>query len=136
MKKQATSLLGVGLIFSASALLPASADETTESVKKIMGAVNKGPKSLTGLLKTAFKADEPKWEGIQKDAKRIAELTDAMAKLKPKKGDGASWDKLAGAYAADAKELHEAADKKDKTAALAAFKKLETSCKSCHTAHK
>lgn len=136
MKKQALVLLGVSLVFSLSAFLPASADDTTESVKKIMGALNKGPKSLSGLLKTALKAEEPNWTGIQKDTKRFAELTDAMSKLKAKKGDGSSWEKLSGAYAADAKELNEAAEKKDKEATAAAFKKLEGSCKSCHSVHK
>ena len=136
MKKQAMVLLGVGLVFSLSAFLPAAADDTTESVKKIMGAMNKGPKSLTGLLKTALKAQSPNWTVIQKDTKRIAELTDALTKLKPKKGDGSSWEKLSTAYAADAKALDEAAGKKDKAAAEAAFKKLGGSCKSCHDAHK
>ena len=136
MKKHAMVLLGAGLVFSLSALLPATAADTTQSVKKIMGAMNKGPKSLTELLKTSLQAENPNWTGIQKDTKRIAELTEALTKLKPKKGDGASWRKLSTAYAAEANTLDEAAQKKDKAAAVASFKTLSASCKSCHTPHK
>ena len=59
-----------------------------------------------------------------------------LVKNDPPKGDKEGWEKLAKAYAASGKSLAEAAEKEDAAKAKAATKKLQTSCKACHDAHK
>ncbi len=106
------------------------------TVKEIMGKLNKGPNSLCPSLGKALRSANPSWDDVQKQSKEFVELAEEMTQADPPKGSKASWDKLTKAYVANAKALSTAADKKDKTAAQAAVKSLQGSCKSCHSAHK
>ena len=53
-----------------------------------------------------------------------------------RKGDSASFKKLAKAFATNAKAVSDAAEKEDLDAVKAAFRKNGGSCKACHDAHK
>lgn len=134
-------LFGSILAFSIIALIlgPAAADEDkVPSIKDVMKKVNKGPTSLSVTLGKELKAGEPNWSEIQKHTKEVAKLVAALEKNMPRKGSADSWKDLTKEYVASAKELDEAAEKKDKDAALAAHKKISgmAVCKSCHTAHR
>lgn len=129
----ALAVLGAGALLVGPAGAEADAPLTN---KQIMEKLNKGPKSLCPVLGKELKEASPPWDEIQKQSKEVAELAEAMAKNKPSKGEAASWEKLTKAYAGDAKALEAAAEKKDKSAAVAAHGKLVMSCKACHAAHR
>jgi cytochrome c556 len=133
----ATSVL-VLLLIAGLISGPAGAqdEEKVPSVKKIMGVLHKGAKGHLNKVKAALKSDSPNWEEVLKDAKAIKKNGDYLAKNDPEKGEKESWEKLAKAYAASGKSLQEAAEKEDLSKAKAATKKLSTSCKACHDAHK
>jgi cytochrome c556 len=68
--------------------------------------------------------------------KEYAKLCGALPKNECPKGNAASWAKLTKQCADDAKSLDLAAGKKDKTAALAAWGKLNKGCQACHDEHR
>ncbi len=105
------------------------------TAKDIMGKMNKGPNSALARLKAEFKG-APDWDKVTATSKEVVELTEALGKASPKKGDADSWAKLTGAWVADAKALETAAKDHNTKAAKAAFGKLGAACKSCHTSHK
>ncbi|MBY0522560.1 MAG: cytochrome c [Gemmataceae bacterium] len=114
------------------------AQDKPPTIKQIMGKVNKGPNSLCPTIGKALRADEPQWDDIQKETKELAALAAVLGKNSPPKGEQASWDDLAKVYASNAKALDDAAQKKDKTAAQAAFQRLADmkNCNACHNAHR
>ncbi len=137
--KRLTQMAGALAVLAVVALLagPAGAEADGQlTSKQIMAKLNKGPMSLCPTLGKELKAKSPPWDEIQKQTKEFAELAEALTKAKPSKGEAASWEKLTKAYAMDAKDLNEAAQKKDQKAAVSAHSKLAKSCKECHTAHK
>jgi hypothetical protein len=93
-----------------------------KSAKDVMQAANKGKDSLWAKV-TAGK-------GTDDDAKKLADLYEALSKAKPPQGDEKSWTTKTSALAASAKDL---ADKK-----AGAMEKLKAAgdCKACHTVHK
>ena len=103
-----------------------------ESMVKLGG---KG-QSLTKTIGNELKTEPTPWDAIQPQAKEYAQLASSLSKYDPPKGDKDSWTKLTGAFSKSATALEQAADAKDKTAALAAHQMLETSCKACHDAHR
>jgi cytochrome c556 len=132
----ATSVL-LMLLIAGLVTGPAGAqdDEKVPSVKKIMGVLH-GKKGVLKKAGAALKGDSPDWEAVLKDAKVIEKNGEYLVKNGPEKGEKASWEKLSKAYAASGKALKEAAEKEDLKGARAAAKKLGTSCKTCHDAHK
>jgi cytochrome c556 len=113
-----------------------AADESTPTIDKIMETLHKGRKSPMATLKGALKSQSPDWATVQKETKEYAKFAAYMPKNKPPKGDEASFQKLAKAFASNAKALDAAAQKEDLAATKAAFGKIGGSCKSCHDAHK
>jgi cytochrome c556 len=111
-------------------------DEKVPTVKKIMDVLHKGGKAHLSKAKAALKGDSPDWAEVLKDAKEITKFGGYLAKNEPPRGDKESWEKLAKAYATNAKALEEAAEKEDLTKARAATKKFGATCKTCHEAHK
>ncbi len=105
-------------------------------VKKIMDVLHKGGKSHLAKVKAALKGESPDWAEVLKDAKAIHKNGGYLAKNDPPRGEKADWEKLAKAYAANAKTLEEAAEKEDLAKARAATKKFGATCKTCHEAHK
>lgn len=114
----------------------ARAEEETPSIKKIMKSLNQGDKSALSVLKKELKGNKPNWETVQKRSEEFVTLTEALGKNKPKKGKMDSWQDQCKDYQEDAKELNDAAQKKDKDATSAALTKLSNSCGGCHGAHK
>src|SRR5207248_1785590 len=106
------------------------------TIKEIMSKLTKGPNSLTPVIGKELKADEPPWETVQPQTKEFAQLAAAMSKNDPPKGHKASWEKLTAAYAEWAADLDQAAQAKDKEAALEAHGKLAGSCMACHREHR
>jgi cytochrome c556 len=111
-------------------------EEKVPSVKKIMDVLHKGGKAHLSKAKAALKGDSPDWAEVLKDAKAIHKYGGYLAKNDPPKGDKENWEKLAKAYASNAKALEEAAEKEDLAKARAATKKFGATCKTCHEAHK
>jgi len=100
------------VIVGLSASLPA-ADDKVRSPKEIMASTH----SFKGLLKqaeTAVKADEPKWDDLQKVAVQYAKETEELGKNKtPVAGKEELWKELTVKLAKSGKEVETAAKKKD-----------------------
>lgn len=125
-------LVLVGVVSRSSG---AAADEPAK-IDKIMKALHKGRKSPLATLKTQLKTQSPDWSIVQKEAKTYVKYAAELPKNDPPKGDPASFKKLATTFATNAKALNSAAEKEDLTATKSAFRKITTSCKSCHDAHR
>jgi hypothetical protein len=93
-----------------------------KSVKDVMNAANKGKDSLFAKVSSG--------KGTDDDAKKLADLYEALTKAKPPQGDEKSWAAKTAALAAAAKDV---ADKKP-----GAADKLKSAgeCKACHSVHK
>ena len=83
-------------------------------IKEIMAKLTKGPNSLTPVIGKELGEEQPPWETIQPQTQEYAKLASEMGGFTPPKGSPESWAKLAGAYAASAKALEQAAMAKDK----------------------
>ena len=135
--KRLLVLAVAGVFISATAALTsAEPGADTPTVKAIMKKLHSGKTAHLAKVKAQLKKDEPNWTALAKEAKEYASLSADLVKNEPPKGDKADWDKLAEAFAKDAKALEDAVNDKDKAAAEAALKKVTASCKDCHVAHK
>jgi hypothetical protein len=107
------ALLTVGVLMGAA---------FRETAKEVMTASNKGKDSLWAKV-TAGK-------GTDDDAKKLADLYEALSKAKAPQGDEKSWTAKTSALAAAAKDF---AEKKP-----GALEKLKAAgeCKACHSVHK
>jgi hypothetical protein len=105
-------------------------------IKQVMTRLAKGPDSLTPVLGKELKENPPPWETIQGQAKEYARLAADLGKYSPPKGSKESWAKSTADYAALAVDLDQAAQAKDKDAALAAHGQLSNSCNDCHREHR
>ncbi len=118
-------------------ILGAGGAQSDPSIKDIMAKLHhKGANSPLAKLKTALKSDSPDWKLVQSFSKQFVTLGAFLPKTAPPRGDKAAYEKLAQAYASDARDLDAAARGEDTAEARAAFKKISVSCKTCHTAHK
>lgn len=124
-----------GLAFLAL-LLPVGAQGDKMTVKEIMGKVNKGPTALFPTVRKGLSADTPDWADVQKQAKEIAALAESLTKKEPPRGEKGTWTKFTKGYAADAKALADAAQKKDRDGTIAAHAKITKACSACHNAHR
>lgn len=113
----------------------AAADDPAK-IEKIMKALHKGRTSPMATLKTQLKGRSPDWAVVQKQTKTYTKYAVDLPKNDPPKGDTASWKKMSTAFATNAEALDSAAEKEDLTATKGAFRKIATSCKSCHDAHR
>jgi cytochrome c556 len=113
-----------------------AADDKVPTIEEIMQKVNKRKGGLHADLGDALKAGKLDWEAVQKNTKEYAAFADFLGKNDPPKGGKASWERLTKNYAADAKMLNQAAEKKDKTGLAAAHRKLSGECMGCHREHR
>jgi cytochrome c556 len=113
----------------------AASDDETPAIKKIMQKLH-GKTGALKSVKTALKSDTPDWSKVGKDSEVIAKYAAFLTKSEPSKGEKADFEKLAKAYEKSAKALETATEKENLTGARDATKKLDSSCKACHTAHK
>jgi cytochrome c556 len=105
-------------------------------IETIMKKVNGGKGFQKKQLPDALKASPIDWTSVQKITKEYSELCSYLGKNEPPKGDKQSWDKLTKEYAANAKKLDDAAEKKDKDAVVKTQQVLGASCNACHKQHK
>jgi len=93
-----------------------------KTAKEVMTASNKGKDSLWAKVTGG--------KGTDDDAKKLADLYEALSKAKAPQRDEKSWTSKTSALAAAAKDL---ADKKP-----GAMEKLKAAgeCKACHSVHK
>ena len=137
--KRIACTTGVLAMVIAVALVTGSAGAGDEaaSIKDIMGKLHKGAKGHLNQVKAQLKSDSPpNWAVIKTEAKEIDSLSAGLGKFDPPKGDVSAYKTLAASYHKNAEALEAAADKEDLSATKAAFTKLSTSCKECHSAHK
>jgi cytochrome c556 len=113
-----------------------AADDKVPTIEDIMQAVNKKKGGLHSDVGDALKMSTVDWDAVQAKTKQYSAMADFLGKNDPPKGAKASWEKLTKLYADDAKALNAAAEKKDKTTASNALKKLGTECMACHKAHR
>jgi hypothetical protein len=100
-----------------------------------MRKVAAGPASLTPTIGNQLKAESPDWDTIQAETKEYAASARELGTHEPPRGTKDSWKELTDAFAEHASELDEAAQAKDKDAALVAHNQLATSCRACHSEH-
>ncbi len=81
--------------FLAVLLLAAGADDSTPSIKEIMGKLHKGADAPLSKLKTALKSNTPDWTNIQDLSKDFVKLGADLAKNKPPRGDKSAFEKRA-----------------------------------------
>lgn len=139
--KMAIRLVSGLILLAVAVWLSSSADaqgDKPPTIKEIMGKLNKGPNSLCPTIGKGLRADDPKWDELQKESKDFVVIAEGLSKNNPPRGDKANWDKLAKTYVDNAKAFEDAAQKKDKKAAQAAHMRLADmkSCNACHNAHR
>lgn len=105
------------------------------NVEEIMQKVYK-PKGLHKAVGKSLELADVDWAAVSTMTTDYAKLVGDLPKCKCPKGDAASWEKLTKQSAADSKALNDAVAKKDKTAALAVWGKLNKSCQACHDEHR
>jgi surface antigen len=105
-------------------------------IHDIMVKLTKGPQSLTAQIGEGLKAESPDWVKLQAQTKESAELASSMAKHDPPRGSKESWTKLSGSFVESVTALDDAAQGKDKNAALEAHQTISSSCAGCHREHR
>jgi len=110
-------------------------DEKAPDTKEIMGKVGK-PTGLYPSVAKELREADPIWDEVQQQTKEMSKLLAALGKATPPKGDQDSWAKLTKAFADNAKALETAAAKMDLKAARGVSKRMNDSCKGCHTVHR
>lgn len=123
-------VIGLNLASAGTALTRA------KTVKEVMEALNKGPKSEGAKLKAALAAKTPNWDAIQASTTQYADLGPQLGENDPPKGNKESWQTHSETFAAQTKALGAAADQKDLAATKTAFQKISMSCMGCHRAHR
>src|SRR5262245_51605084 len=119
------------------ALTPVGAqDNKSPTIKQVMKKLNSGPNSMTTIIGKELRDDAPMWDDIKKETQEYAKFVDALGKNDPPRGEKDSWAKLSKEYVESAKALDDAAQKKDKKAALAAHTSITNACKTCHMEHR
>jgi cytochrome c556 len=117
-------------------ILAAGAEDSSPSIKEIMGKLHKGTNAPLAKLKTALKADMPDWKEVKALSKDFVILGAGLAKNEPPRGDKSAFVQLGDAYYQSAKALDTAAKAEDTAKVRAALNKIGASCKACHAAHK
>ena len=79
-------------------IMAARADDSTPSIKEIMGKLHKGDNAPLAKLKTALKHDTPDWKDVQDLSKDFVSLGAGLAKNKPPKGTNSAFKKRTDAY--------------------------------------
>ena len=87
--------------------------DAAPSLSEIMRKLNGGTNSMTRNLELDLKEDDPDWEAIQESTAEYTKLVAGLQKGTPRKGDKASWEKLAKGYADNAQALDAAASTRD-----------------------
>lgn len=136
MKRSMCVLVSAGLMAAMVQVSLRADEQKTPSIKQVMRKLHGGQNSELRQVRKDLMANPPEWDKVKKLTKDFVILGASLAKNEPPRGEKDSWTKLANEYFENAKAMDDAAQKEDKDAALAAQKKLATSCKSCHDLHR
>jgi hypothetical protein len=136
--KQVACLAGTLALLAGAVLVLNSGGAVAKdpTIKEIMTRLHKGANAPLFRLKKELQAPQPDWGDVQKTTREFASLGAALEKDEPPRGGKESWAKLTREYAGSARTLDEAAQRKDKPAALAAQARLAGTCMACHKAHR
>ena len=127
------AVLTAGFVLAAGVTIADDKDKVPKTISEIMKKGH-GPKGLLkGLGNQGKKA---KLDTAKTDAELLKLFGEGLGKLKPEKGSDASWKKLTDKYKSNTAGVAKAVDTKDSGKAEAALKRVGTSCKECHDAHK
>ncbi len=130
------TILAAFILAATHAARPVEArDDKAPEVKEIMKKMG-APTGLYSNVAKELKEADPMWEEVQQQTKDISKLLATLGKATPPKGDKESWAKLTKAFADNGKALEKAASKMDLKVARDVSKKMENSCKGCHSAHR
>jgi hypothetical protein len=121
MKKAIPVVVGLAICALIGVSAASSVSAPPGTIKDVM-ALHKGNDSLLKKITDG--------KGTDEDHKKLLEAYEAMATMKPPKGDEASWKMKNEALIAAAKELVE------KKAGAVDKLKAASNCKGCHSAHK
>lgn len=127
----ALAAVAVGTAFLGTALAK-DKDDDIKDVKGCMAFQNKVRPDLNKQLK----ADEPNWEGIQKQTHEWVKVAESLGGLKPPIGSDASWKEQSAKYLTNVKAVDAAADKKDAEGIKKGLATIQASCGGCHKNHK
>ena len=105
--------------------LRAAEDHDHEVIEEAMKKYHKAPKGTDPAAKKAAKGEASKEEITD-----LLKAYEAMAEVKPPKGDKDAWDKRLEELIAATKDLHDGKD-----GSVEAFK-TAGNCKACHKEHK
>jgi cytochrome c556 len=123
----------LGLLLGVSVAL---CQDKNPNIKDIMTRAHKGSGSVLTTLGRELKAEEPNWSDVQKQTKELVSLGGSLGKNEPPKGSAQSWERLTQQYVKNATALDQAAQDKDRAAAMAARAKIAGSCAACHKQHR
>ena len=127
--------LSVGLAMTLVTALFAQGGKTP-AISEIMQKAHQSKTGLRAKIGDEVDKSSPDWTEIQRLSKEFVELTAALEKNKPPRGDAAQWQKLAKQYADSVKNLDQLVAKKDAKEVKAATQKLAANCKGCHDEHR
>jgi cytochrome c556 len=95
--------------------------------------VNRAPFKV---IRAELDAEAPDWEKVRQAGERYNALAAALAKKTPRHGTPESWRRLIDQHTSDAGAMSAAARAQDLAALRAAHRRIATSCKACHDAHR
>jgi hypothetical protein len=125
-----TGLLTLAVLVSGGAL----AGDKPESIGELMEKAHDGDEAFRASVAKALKAKD--FDAAATTMKAWAALAPHLGKFNPPKGGKESWKKLTKKYADSVKALSKAIDSKDAKAAGKELKAINSSCATCHKAHK
>jgi hypothetical protein len=88
------------------------------------------------VIKKELDSETPDWEKVRESARTFVTLAAALERNDPGDGDKESWKKLTELHLGDAKAMEDAAEARDKDAALVVHRRMAAACKACHAAHR
>ncbi len=134
LKRFAVTFSVLGLFVLASLAGGASTDKPT--IKQVMGKLHNKKAGLLPSVQKGLNASTVEWKALETKTKEMVTLSESIEDAEPPKGEKADYEKLAKIYTVNAKALAEAVGSEDVAKSKAAARKIGTSCKSCHDAHK
>jgi cytochrome c556 len=131
--------LTYGAALLVPALLGVTAGAEGERKLSIMAVMHKQytvSRAPFVLIKKELDSEAPDWEKIHEQTRKFASLAGALEKNEARWGDKESWKRFISLHSADARAMDDAAEAREKNSLLVIHRRLATSCKACHNAHR
>jgi hypothetical protein len=126
-----TSLLALAVIVTGVAQ---AADDKPESIGDFMSKAHKGAKAFKQAIAKDLKAKD--FDSAATTMKTWSAMAKHLSEFEPPKGEKEAWKKITKKYTDTLKALSKAVDDKDGAAAAKNLKAINSSCGTCHKAHK